>query len=134
MKTFLPILLVIALALPTMAEEPMAQLVDKLTVPDLILGTDIMDREVVGEATSFTRGQRVYCWTRVLGGEMDDLITHIWYFEDSEIQRVELPVHASHWRTWSYKTIFPGMAGSWRVEVRDSADQVLADTVFTTTE
>ena len=49
---------------------------------------------------------------------------------EDEIQSIELPVNGNHWRTWSYKTMYPGMDGNWRVEVKSAAGRVLGSYAF----
>ncbi len=92
-------------------------------------GTGIEDRELLGAAESFQIGDRVYFWSRLAGIE-DGGIQHVWFLGDREIQIIDLPVGAAQWRTWSYKTLFPGMSGNWRVEVRTATERVLGSYSF----
>jgi hypothetical protein len=46
------------------------------------------------------------------------------------MSRIELPVRSSDWRTWSSKTIFPGSAGEWKVDVLDAEGALLKSVSF----
>lgn len=105
-----------------------------LHVAEAAFGTGVTDRMLDGASYSFPVGTRVYCWTRLLDGAPGDTVLHVWLHDGVEIQRVELPVSDQHWRTWSYKTLYPGMGGQWTVEVRSAGGQVLGSYDFTATE
>jgi hypothetical protein len=62
---------------------------------------------------------------------VSDKIVHVWFFGGKELGRVELPVKAARWRTWSNVTVAKNMAGPWRLEARDSSGNVLASFNFT---
>ncbi len=127
--------LLLAITLPANAEETEASLTPEgLILTEAAFGAAVVDRELESKAESFALGQRVYLWTRLIGGAPNDLVYHVWYHEDREIQVVELSVQGAHWRTWSYKTLFPGMTGSWRVEVQDRHSNVLGVFAFTCVE
>ena len=70
-------------------------------------------------------------WTRVTGAEGETAIRHVWFHGQTEVANVELRVGGSPWRTWSRKSIAPGMTGEWRVEIRDVAGNVLKSINFT---
>jgi hypothetical protein len=94
---------------------------------ELVVATDVQDREPVGEGTMFPAdvGQLV-AWSRV-SGAADTTIEHVWRFADAEVEAVvPLQIGGSPWRTWSTKQIPPEWAGDWVVEVRDQAGNVLA--------
>ncbi len=107
---------------------------DGLHVGEVAFCETVTDRMPVGEAKTFATGQRVYCWTRVLDGSAGDFVYHVWFHEGREIQSVELAVEAGHWRTWSYKTLFPGQLGTWRVETQNAQGDILDSHDFSVTE
>ena len=129
-------ILTMALALPALAvDEPQTSLTSEgLTLSEAGFGTAVVDRMLESKADSFQIGQRVYLWTCLSGGKSDDLVYHVWFMGDREIQSVELSVQGPHWRTWSYKTLFPGMVGTWRVEVQDRHGKVLGSHTFDCSE
>ncbi len=107
---------------------------DGLHPEELVFCEAVTDRMPVGAAETFAIGQQVYCWTRILDGKAGDLVYHVWFHEDREIQSVELAVEAGHWRTWSYKTLFPGQLGAWRVEIQNTHGEILGSYDFSATE
>lgn len=104
----------------------------KLTVPQAAMGTDVKDREIVGAGTRFPSSVgRLYCLTKVAGAPEPTKVTHLWFFGDRQVHKVELPVNGTTWRTWSYKTIPPGWTGEWRVDVEDVNGTVIYSIPFT---
>ncbi len=92
--------------------------------------TEVKDRAPVGAGESFPASVGLlYCFTEVTGGS--GTVVHAWFHGDKELWKIELPVKAARWRTWSAKKIPPAMTGDWRVEVRDEAGAVLATAKFT---
>ena len=65
----------------------------------------------VGQLFAFTRVGKVDGPTR---------ITHVWYFQDREMARVDLQVGGNGWRTWSSKKILPAWSGDWKVDILDA--------------
>ncbi|MCP4550108.1 MAG: DUF2914 domain-containing protein [bacterium] len=132
--------LVIALCLLALASWVRADQADNdleqstIEVKDSGLGLTLVDRMLVETSDRFSTGDKVYLWCRLIGGNDGDIIHHVWYYEDREIQNIELPVGGEHWRTWSYKTLFGGMTGQWRVEIRSESLEMLAEHKFTVTE
>ncbi len=105
-----------------------------LRIDEAVLCADVTDRSPQSPAESFKLGERVYCWCRILGGKPGDFIYHVWFHEGREIQSVELAVTAERWRTWSYKTLFPGLGGSWRVEIQSAQGVILGSYDFSAEE
>jgi len=123
----------VCLILGTGAASLPAQEEAKLSVTEHGVGTGIEERELQGQAESFAEGGKVWFWTRVVGGEAGDRVHHVWLKDGEEMLQVGLSIGGSHWRTYSHKTLHPGSAGSWTVEVRDADGQVLARDEFTCT-
>lgn len=97
-----------------------------------VVASGVEEREPIGEAASFpTTTARVYCWTVVTGAVDSTNITHTWYLDTVMVQQIELPVKASPWRTWSYKSIDESMVGAWRVEIHGPNGEPLAEKSFT---
>lgn len=110
-----------------------AQEETELSVPDYGVGTGVEERQLQGQGDSFAEGSKVWFWTRVVGGQAGDRVHHVWLKEGEEMLQVGLSIGGSHWRTYSHKTLHPGSVGSWTVEVRDAAGEVLARSQFTCT-
>lgn len=104
----------------------------QLSVEESAIALDVIDRMPVGSDSTFVASVgRVYCWTRVAGAEGEVAIHHVWFHGDQEMADTELRIGGSPWRTWSSKAIVPEWTGAWRVEVRDSAGNVIETIRFT---
>jgi len=105
-----------------------------LRVAESGLGEDVVDRVLQGPGEEFEVGKRVYLWCRLVGGAAGDVVNHVWFYNGEEIQDIALPVGGDSWRTWSYKTLFSGMTGDWRVDILDESGQLLASHAFLAVE
>jgi hypothetical protein len=94
------------------------------------VGTGVVNHELVGEATQFTEGTRVWFWTSVEGATSGQTILHVWLHEGQEVLSVSLRLGGVRWRTQSYKNLHSGTTGRWAVEARDEAGRVLARREF----
>jgi len=113
---------------PDPVEAPIEQDATALTIPDHGVGTGVASRALVGESSAFETGTQVVFWTRVLGGESGRSVRHIWSYEGSVTGTVELPIGATHWRTYSRQTL--RRSGEWTVEAQDENGNVLARRTF----
>lgn len=103
-----------------------------LEVSEAVITTQVSDRAPVDAIQTYPASvERLFCFTRVTGAGEDTSITHVWSLRGVEMSRIELPVRSGDWRTWSSKTIFPGSAGEWRVDVLDAEGKLLKTVVFT---
>jgi hypothetical protein len=74
---------------------------------------------------------QLYCFTKVTDSEdAERQIVHAWYRNDEMVSRFVLPVKGTSWRTYSKKLVTRDMAGDWRVDVLDSAGNLLKSTKF----
>lgn len=104
----------------------------QVSVEESAIALDVIDRMPVGSDSTFVASVgRVYCWTLVAGAEGEGAIHHVWFHGDQEMADIELRIGGSPWRTWSSKAIVPEWTGAWRVEVRDSAGNVIETIRFT---
>jgi hypothetical protein len=103
-----------------------------LEVREAVITTQVIDRTPVDAIQTYPASvERLYCFTRVSGAAAATSITHVWYLRGVEISRIELPVRSADWRIWSQKTIFPGSAGDWKVDVLDAEGKLLKSISFT---
>lgn len=102
----------------------------RLSVARSGVGTDVADRELIGQSDTFRVGTRVIFWTFVTGGGPGERIRHVWIHEGRTIGAVDLTVAGPSWRTQSRKTLVPGTEGEWIVEALDSEGRVLARHAF----
>ncbi len=79
---------------------------------------DVVDREPVEAGESFESSVgNLFCFTKVIGASIPTEITHAWYYGDTEVARVNLPVNSTSWRTYSSKIILANAVGDWHVDV-----------------
>jgi hypothetical protein len=108
-----------------------AQETPGLTVEEMAFCAAVQDRAPSLPDTAFASTiENVWCFVRIAGAADTTSITHVWYYGDREISRVELAVKSSSWRTWSSKKILPEMQGTWRVDVLSPAGDVLKSGTF----
>jgi hypothetical protein len=99
-----------------------AQEANILEVADAVICQGISNREAVDSGTSFPASvAKLYCLTRIVGARTTTHITHVWYYGHQERFRISLPVKSTNWRTFSNKTIRPGDAGVWHVDILDAS-------------
>ena len=131
MRNMMVVLAVLTLGGAAVAQAPQQQTeAPKLDqVEKIALGTGVESRELVGEASEFDVSVgRVYCWTKINSQNIPTTIKHVWYTDEKEAAEVTLNITYPSTRTWSSKTIGPGV---WRVEVVSETGEVLASTGFT---
>jgi hypothetical protein len=109
-----------------------AQDTSSTTVEDIQICTSIEGKQPVGANTSFAKdvGQ-LYCFTKLSSNQDETSVSHVWYYNNKEMFKVELSTKAKTWRTWSVKKIPASMAGDWRVDVLSSDGKVLTSKQFT---
>ncbi|MEJ2200688.1 MAG: DUF2914 domain-containing protein [Desulfuromonadaceae bacterium] len=102
-----------------------------LEVAEGVITTQIVERRPVDAVHSYpATSDRLFCFTRIAGAVGESRVFHVWYWEEREMARVELPVKSADWRTWSSKTLLPEWAGSWRVEILDGEGKLLETFAF----
>jgi hypothetical protein len=133
MKNFILVLLITMIALPVAVAQKNTtggageSAKKALTVTEAKLGTDVQEKKLVGEATSFDLNQKVYLWIGISGGPADGL-TVTWKHE-SHSYETTLKVGGPTWHTWAYKTA--AMAGAWKVSIADQSGTVLKELEYT---
>ena len=101
-----------------------------ISVNDSGVGTDVVDRELVGRSETFAMGTRIVFWTLVAGGRPGDTIRHVWFHRGQTVATVRLPVAGANWRTHSQRMLGPGADGEWVAEAQDEQGRVLARHAF----
>ncbi len=104
-----------------------------LTVAEMAITTRIVQGNPVDSVQRISASaiHELYCFTKIVApddGERE--IVHVWYRNDEIVSRCVLPVLGRSWRTYSKKFVTKEMAGDWRVEVLDSAGNLLKTTKF----
>jgi hypothetical protein len=103
----------------------------ELKVADVTITTAIVNQMPVDHVEVYPADYgKLFCFTRVLGAEKETRVTHVWYYQEDELARVELQVGSADWRTYSSKRFLPQWAGQWRVDILDEKGQQLATVPF----
>ena len=103
-----------------------AQTFEPIKIESGAIGLDVVEREIVGAASSFASSvTKLYCLTTVVGATEPTYVIHVWYYGDIERARVSLPVNSMRWRTYSAKIIQKHEAGAWHVDVFDEDGNLL---------
>ncbi len=85
----------------------------------------VVDRTCKGAARAFSSDVEWLTFlSKVDGATGEAFVTHIWRFEGKEVRRVNLPVRAATYRTWSSKRVL-GMFGKWTCEIQDPLNRSL---------
>ena len=108
-----------------------AQQAPEYSITEAEICTSVEDRTPVGAGNSFFSDvERLYCYTKIVSNQDEGSIVHVWLHNDRVMARVELPVKAKHWRTWSSKKILPSWTGKWRVDVEAPDGTLLTSKEF----
>lgn len=131
---FVAIALSTLLVTPAVSQEqeaPAAMASAGITIEDAVISQNVVDRAPIGTGDVFTSDvEKVYCFCRVLGASEPTEITFNWYYQGGLKSTVKLPVRSKSWRTWSSKTISPGMTGEWMVEILAADGTPLESIIF----
>ncbi len=102
-----------------------------VSVNEMVFCTGIKDRKPVDVNANFPDSvERVFCYTRLSSQEDHTAISHVWYYNDTQMAIVDLPVNAGSWRTWSSKRIVKDWPGIWRVDVISSTGKIICSEGF----
>jgi hypothetical protein len=125
------VLISMCLFIPTVE----AQMQGKIEVAAAAICKAVVDREAVDVGTRFPNSvQRLYCYTKIVGADQPTEIVHVWNYGDVERARITLSVKSSNWRTFSSKVIQAHEIGAWRVDVLDTAGNLLKTIDFEVTQ
>jgi len=101
-----------------------------LVLEEIHICTAVEDRQPSGVGTVFPDDlDKIYCFTKIGGAEDITYVDHVWYFGNDEIARVQLPVKAKSWRTWSSKKLNMGLANG-HVEIVSESGEILGRAEF----
>lgn len=102
-----------------------SQTADMLNV-EAVVCRNVVDRTPVDANTSFPSSvEKLYCFSKIMGATTPTRISHVWYYGNTEMFRISLPVNSISWRTYSSKNIQPYQTGSWHVEILDASENKL---------
>ncbi len=131
MKKYLIMFMIMALS-GVASIAVLAGTANAFSIERLVIAGSIEDREPVGVVNAFSGStEKVYCFLDVRDISADTSVSFVWYFGETEMGSVELPLReGSRWRTWSSKTLY-GNEGDWKVELQDENGAVLETVEFT---
>ena len=98
----------------------------ELQIIEARLGTDVKDRTISGEDSTFQKNSKVFLWMKLLGGNSDQ-ITVTWK-SGTYSHSTTLIIAGSPWRTWATKTV--ARSGEWMVTVTYGEGKVLRELSF----
>lgn len=125
----LALLLMVAVFAISLLTAQSQELQPGLEIVQAKLGKEVVEREIVSEAITFSVDERAYLWMRMTGGPADS-VTVTWSIDDYSWS-TNLHIGASTWRTWAYKTLWK--AGEWKVTVTDANGSMLLEKTLTVT-
>jgi hypothetical protein len=112
-------------AAPAMAKKAPVPVGGKMEVKEAVIAREIVDRVPKEAGTEFPSDvKRLCCFTEIINGEGGE-IQHRWFFNNKKVSMVPLKIKSNRYRTYSAKTIVPEMAGTWKVDIVDVADEAL---------
>jgi hypothetical protein len=102
-----------------------------VSVEDAAICQQVVDRVPMGKGDVFSPDvPELYCFTRIVGADVDTEVTHNWYFKGNLMASVVLPVGSASWRTWSKKEMAPELKGEWMVEILSKEGVPLESIIF----
>jgi len=100
-------------------------------IAEAVITTAVVKREPVDRVEVFTvKNGRACCFSRFVGADYPTTVSHLWFLDDELMSRIELPVNAPDWRTWSQNTFREGSSGQWRVEILAAGGELLETVSF----
>lgn len=102
-----------------------------IKVRNIAICTSVENRQPIGTDSVFKADVgKLYCFTQITSQADTSEISHVWYYKNKVMAKINLPVKAKTWHTWSAKTIIPAWKGNWRVEIQDSKGNVISGLSF----
>ena len=89
------------------------------------IATGLEDYAPVGVGESFPYDtEKLYCYSKIIGGVSGDYVEHRWYYGDKLMATVPLTLGGPRWRTFSSKRIIRTWEGEWRVEIVHAGEAI----------
>jgi hypothetical protein len=108
-----------------------AQNQSNVKVDSIVICTSVENRQPIGTDSVFSSDVgKLYCFTKLSSETDTSEISHVWFYNDKQMAKINLPMNAKSWHTWSAKTIMPAWKGDWRVEIQDSEGNVISKISF----
>ncbi len=108
-----------------------AQNQSNVKVDSIVICTSVENRQPIGTDSVFSSDVgKLYCFTKLSSETDTSEISHVWFYNGKQMAKINLPMNAKSWHTWSAKTIMPAWKGDWRVEIQDSEGNVISKISF----
>jgi hypothetical protein len=92
---------------------------------------EVHDREPADQITSLPNTDtRIYFFTE-LKNMTGQTVTHRWEHNGKVMAEIPVEVGGARWRTYTSKTLDPGLTGEWKASVVDSTGGTLSASTFT---
>jgi hypothetical protein len=103
----------------------------EITIEKMEICSSVENRQPVGVDSVFSKdvGQ-LYFFTKLSSIQDTSAISHVWFYNDKQMAKVDLTLKAKTWRTWSSKNILSDWIGEWRVEVHTASGEVISKKSF----
>jgi len=92
--------------------------------------TEIIDREPTDMIITLSTNQHQIRYFTELTDLKDHQVTHQWIYNDNVMFEKTFQVGGNRWRVWSSKTLQPGWAGRWSVNVLNEDRSLLSTQDF----
>ena len=101
-----------------------------VTVSSSAICTSIVERMPEGIGNEFLEEvEKIYYWTKIDNAQ-GQKIKHVWKLGDNVLAEIELNIKSPSYRTWSSKTIYPGLKGKITVSVIDEEGNAIKEENF----
>jgi hypothetical protein len=108
-----------------------AQNQSSIKVDSIVICTSVENRQPIGTDSVFSSDVgKLYCFTKLSSETDSSEISHVWFYKNKQMAKINLPMNAKSWHTWSAKTIMPAWKGDWQVEIQDSEGNVISKISF----
>ena len=102
-----------------------------MSVSEIVICTSVVNKQPVGIDSVFAADvKQLSCYTNIVSQADQSEVSHVWFYQDKQMTKIDLKVKGRTYHTWSTKTVIPKWKGDWRVEVQDSAGNVLSTISF----
>ena len=106
--------------------------IPSLRLRDIQICKNVVKRTPEGTDVFFNNDvDSLFCYTRIQNQGRKQEVKHIWYYEDQLMTQIRYNIKKSNiYRSWTRKTILPHQIGQWRVDIQDSAGNIIGSKEF----
>jgi len=103
-----------------------------LRLRDIQICKNVVKRSPEGTDVYFNNNvDSLFCYTRIQNQGRKQEVKHVWYYENQLMTQIRYNIKKSNiYRSWTRKTIFPHQVGQWRVDIQDSAGNIIGSKEF----